>query len=69
MTLESPLGSAEARFFEVGERYTFQQNGVTANFVCIGRYGSVGEAKIMHPSLGTEKKWYTVDSPDGWTAG
>ncbi len=54
------LGSQPAGFFEVGERYKYN-NG--QELVCIGKYGSKSEAQIIHPSLKKDSAWHAL-SPE-----
>ncbi|MFN8389561.1 MAG: type II secretion system secretin GspD [Bdellovibrionota bacterium] len=75
LNIPLPRESVSGRFFEPGERYTFQNGKSKARFVCIGKYGSLSEAKAVHSSLGDGKKWYTLATAQaqslenaGWTA-
>ena len=57
LALAGDLNSPQTQYFEVGGRYKLRVGEGVREFVCLGLYGSLGEAKLIHPSLAGEARW------------
>jgi len=57
-----PINSADGseKFFRVGEKYTYNSGATPTQFVCIGKYSAINEAKVIHPELSASNGWHQL---------
>lgn len=63
LSLVGALGSPTTSFFQVGQRFRFGSEDTARTFVCLGIYGSMREASVIHPELGESSHWKAL-SPE-----
>lgn len=58
VSLIEPMNSSAGQFFVVGGRYKHKAKGLKEQeYVCLGKYASIDEAKVVHPELENPARW------------
>lgn len=63
------LTSPSTQFFKVGRAYRYGSPGEERTFVCLGRYSSRNEARVLHSSLSDASTWYALSAQETLSLG